>query len=305
MGERLPLHVLIADDETVTRFLARAAVERLGHVASLAADGAEALAVFERERPGVVIADWRMPGLQGMELTRRLREHSQDGYTYVIILTSEDDEDAARAAIRAGADDLLVGPVEDAKLEHLLISAERVIELHARLRADVRVDSLTGVPNRRAMDEELNVLRLRALRYGHEMAVVLLGLDRFEAYGAAAGRRGGDDLLRRLAGQLKTSLRGSDSLYRPGGDEFLALLPGQSTETATIVAERLCAAVRALVLEHPAGGFVTISAGVAGLRDGESTEQLLARADGALSAAKQAGRDCVRSDGDAVFLDAP
>jgi|SRR5579884_1000215 len=304
MGDPLPLHVLIADDDPVSRLVVRSAVERLGHVATVVEDGAQALRTFERERPGVLITDWRMPGLDGTALTKAIRERGHEGYTYVIVLTGEADDRAAREAMRAGADDLIVKPLDDAKLEHQLIAAQRVIDLHERLRADTRADALTGVANRRAMDEELSVLRLRALRYGHDLAAVLLDLDRFRDFNDRAGHPAGDELLKRVAAQLKVSLRGSDSLYRYGGEEFLALLPDQSTETATIAAERLCAAVRAMLVEHPAGGFVTISAGVAALHDGESAEQLLARATGALHAAKQAGRDCVRAADDGIVLPA-
>jgi two-component system cell cycle response regulator len=289
----VPLHVLIADDDAVSRFLVRSAVERLGHVCTVAGDGGEALTAFERSRPGVLITDWRMPGLDGTALTRRVRERAADGYTYVIVLTGEADEEAAREAMEAGADELIEKPLDAAALERQLIAARRVIDMHDRLLADARVDALTGIPNRRAMNEELGVLRLRAIRYGHDLAAVLFDLDRFKAYNDLAGHLAGDGLLRQIADTLKSSLRGSDSIYRYGGEEFLALLPDQEAASAQIAAERLRATVVGLGLVHPAGGLVTISGGIAALRDDEPAEQLLARADSALYAAKQAGRDCI------------
>jgi two-component system cell cycle response regulator len=126
--------------------------------------------------------------------------------------------------MQAGADDLLVKPLDTAALERQLISARRVIELHDRLRADARVDALTSIANRRAMNEELGLLCRRAVRYGHELAVVLLDLDRFKAYNDNAGHPAGDELLRRVADTLRSSLRDSDSIYRYGSEEFLALL---------------------------------------------------------------------------------
>lgn len=293
MGTPLPLHVLIADDDPVSRFVVRATVERLGHVCTVAHDGEEALRIFERERPAALITDWRMPGLDGTALTRRVREQGADGYTYVIVLTGEADQEAARLAMEAGADDLLVKPLDAAALERQLISARRVVHMHDRLAADARVDALTGIANRRAMNEQLSVLCLRAARYGEELAIVLLDLDGFKAYNDAAGHLAGDDVLRRVAGALRGSLRESDTIFRYGGEEFLALLPAQDTDTAAIVAERLRSAVRALEVAHPAGGAVTISAGVAALDHGESARDLLCRADEALYAAKQAGRDQV------------
>ena len=297
MGSLIPLHVLIADDDPVSRFVVRAAVERLGNVCSVAQDGCEAMEIFERERPAVLITDWRMPGLDGTALTQRVRERLTDGYAYVIVLTGEADERAAREAMQAGADDLLVKPLDTAALERQLISARRVIELHDRLRADARIDALTGIANRRAMDEELSILCLRAGRYGQQLAVVLLDLDRFKAYNDGAGHLAGDELLRRVAETLRASLRESDTIYRYGGEEFLALLPAQDATSATIAAERLRDAVARLAVPHPAGGLVAISAGVAALGPDEGLAHLLVRADGALYQAKQDGRDCVRTAG--------
>lgn len=288
------LGVLVVDDDPVVRLTVGAILERLGHDCLLAGDGAEALASFEREAPAVVITDWSMPGLDGTALTARIRERAGAGYTYVIVLTGEADEQAALEAMKAGADDLLVKPLDAAALERQLVAAQRVIGLHEAMRADARVDALTGIPNRRAMNEELAALAARTQRYGHQLAVVLFDLDRFKAFNDLAGHLAGDQVLSEVATTLRRSLRGSDSIYRYGGEEFLALLPGQDVEHAAIAAERLCQAVRRLELEHPAGGRLTVSGGVAALRFGESGEQLLARADGALYEAKRSGRDCIR-----------
>jgi diguanylate cyclase (GGDEF)-like protein len=164
---------------------------------------------------------------------------------------------------------------------------------------DARVDALTGIPNRRAMDEELKVLLARAARDEHDVAVVLVDVDNFKDYNDGYGHLAGDELLSSLGMTLKDVLRDSDTVYRFGGEEFLAVLPDQDTESATTAAERLRRAVRDLEVDHPEGGLVTISAGVATVRRGEMAAELLARADRALYAAKAAGRDCVRAaDGD-------
>jgi diguanylate cyclase (GGDEF)-like protein len=145
------------------------------------------------------------------------------------------------------------------------------------------------------MDEELKVLLARATRYEHDLAVVLLDVDRFKDYNDGYGHLAGDELLASLGMTLKDVLRDSDTVYRYGGEEFLAILTDQDTESATVAAERLRRAVRGLEMDHPDGGLVTISAGVATVRRGEIPAELLARADRALYAAKAAGRDCVRS----------
>jgi diguanylate cyclase (GGDEF)-like protein len=289
------LDVLVVDDDPVSRLATKSIVERLGHACTVASDGAEALAVFGRVRPAALITDWCMPGVDGTQLTRRVRELEGEHYTYIIVLTGEADAESALAAMRAGADELVAKPLHAAQLERQLISARRVIDLQDRLRTDARLDALTGVPNRRAMTEELDVMVQQSQRYRQELAIAILDLDRFKAYNDTAGHPAGDVLLRCIAATLQHSLRGSDRIYRYGGEEFLALLPAQQEEGATIAGRRLCAAVREMAIAHPAGGLVTVSAGVATLTSDETPDQLLSRADAALYAAKGAGRDCVRT----------
>jgi diguanylate cyclase (GGDEF)-like protein len=137
-------------------------------------------------------------------------------------------------------------------------------------------------------------MQARAERYGHRWCVALLDLDRFKGYNDGAGHLEGDALLRRVSAVLSETVRGGDTVYRYGGEEFLVLLPEQTLETAALAAERLRAAVEALAVPHPAGSRVTISVGVAGPAEGgEDPEALVGRADAALYAAKAAGRNRV------------
>src|SRR3954471_22622700 len=124
------MRVLIADDEPGTRLLVTAAVQRLGHEAIGAADGAEAWERFSGQQPAVVITDWDMPRLDGTALVRRIRAHDAAPYAYVLVLTGVAGEEAARGVMEAGADDLIAKPLDAAELERKLIAAARVTELH-------------------------------------------------------------------------------------------------------------------------------------------------------------------------------
>jgi diguanylate cyclase (GGDEF)-like protein len=288
------MDVLIADDDAGTRLLVSAAVEQLGHRCSVAEDGTEAWQRFQEELPDVVITDWQMPGMDGTELAQAIRSHSGSPYAYVVVLTGAADETAARLTMEAGADDLLLKPLDVAQLERKLIAAARVTALHRRLHDDARQDALTGLGNRLRLAEDLEVLCGRVGRYGHVYSVALLDIDNFKGYNDGSGHLAGDDVLRAVARALNQQIRSGDALYRYGGEEFLSLLPEQSIESAAIAAERLRSAVEALAIPHPAGGVVTVSAGVAALTDPDCRpEELFELADQALYRAKEGGRNRV------------
>ena len=288
------MDVLIADDDPGTRLLVSAAVQQLGHRCSVAEDGTEAWRRFQDELPEVVITDWQMPGMDGTALAKAIRGHGGSPYAYVVVLTGAADETAARLTMEAGADDLLLKPLDIAQLERKLIAAARVTALHRRMHEDARHDPLTGLGNRLRLAEDLEVLCGRVARYAHVYSAVLLDIDNFKGYNDSAGHLAGDDVLRAVSRALGQQIRSGDALYRYGGEEFLALLPEQTMESAAIAAERLRAAVEALALPHPAGGVVTVSGGVAALADpGCRPEELFELADQALYRAKEGGRNRV------------
>jgi diguanylate cyclase (GGDEF)-like protein len=294
------MHVLVADDDAGTRLLVSTAVERLGHRCSVAEDGTEAWRRYQDELPDVVITDWQMPGMDGTALAKAIRGHSASAYAYVMVLTGAADEQAARASMEAGADDLLHKPLDVAQLERKLIAAGRVTTLHRRLHDDARHDPVTGLGNRLRLAEDLELLCGRVERYGHVYCIALFDIDDFKGYNDAAGHLAGDGVLRAVAQRLQREIRSGDALYRYGGEEFLVLLPEQSLESAALAAERLRAAVEALALPHPAGGTVTVSVGVAGTAEGCRPDELFELADQALYRAKADGRNRVEVHGAAA-----
>ncbi len=286
------MHILIADDDPGTRLTVSAAIERLGHRCTVAENGEAAWRAYQAELPDAVITDWQMPGMDGTALVRAIREQNDGRYAYVMVLTGQADEASARATMEAGADDLLVKPLEPAQLERKLIAAERVTTMHRQMHEDARHDAATGLANRLRLAEDLEALCGRVARYGHVYCVAVFDVDNFKGVNDAAGHLYGDQTLRAIAGALQSEVRSGDAVYRYGGEEFLVLLPEQTLESATLAAERLRSAVENLGIAHPAGGVVTVSAGVAGLTDQSSgPDDVFELADQALYRAKEGGRN--------------
>lgn len=299
-----PLKILMADDSATSRLVLQRALEQLGHEVLVARDGVEAWSTFLLARPSVVISDWIMPGMDGAELCRRIREDSDGPYTYFVMLTSLEDKEHVLDGMRAGADDYLTKPLDEHELEVRLIAAARVTELHdrleelkRRLHREARVDPLTHVGNRLRLREDLEALAGRIERYGHGSSVALFDIDRFKAFNDTAGHLAGDEVLAAVAAELRRQARRGDEVYRYGGEEFVVIFPEQDTAHTRLAAERMRAAIERLAVEHPAGGVVTVSAGVAVMTPAEAgtPEAALKRADDALYRAKEAGRNRVEA----------
>ena len=298
------MKVLVADDDYGSRLLAQMSVERLGHECRVAADGDEAWTIFQDYQPDVLVTDWQMPGLDGLQLCSAVRGAAKDRYTYIVLVTSLARRDQVLSGIEAGADDYVIKPLDPFALEVRLIVAKRVTSLHLelagyrqRLVKEAQTDPLTKLLNRRKLAEDLELLHVRSERYKYPYSLALCDIDVFKDYNDVYGHQAGDQVLESVATTLTKASRQGDSLYRYGGEEFLIVLPNQAAAEAQIAVERFRAAVEDLGIEHSASkrGTVTISAGVSTFvpGSGESTYRLLRRADTALYAAKAAGRNCV------------
>lgn len=267
------MKILIVDDEPGTRLMVASAVRRLGHEVVEAEDGTDGWRRFEREQPDVMITDWAMPGLDGTELTTRVRGLENGTYTYIMVLSARADELAQRDAVRAGADDVLVKPADPAELERGLIAAERLVTMHRRMTSNLQRDPLTGAGSRVRLDEDLAALCARVVRYGHAYCVAMIGLH-----------PGGDDELRRAGTALAEQIRSGDALYRFGPSQFVVLLPEQGLDTASLAANRLHAA-----LEQAVTGGTRVSVGIVTTGGEPEPVALLTAAEAALAQAAQSG----------------
>lgn len=300
------MKVLIADDDLVSRMLLSQAVAALGHECQTATDGADAWTRYGAWLPDVLITDWMMPGLDGIELTKRVRSSRASGYTYVMVATTMSDRDHVLEGMEAGADDYLTKPIDLFDLETRLIAALRVTSLHAELaryREELTrlasVDPLTGLRNRQSLDDDLVTLHAASARHGRRYSLAMCDVDHFKAYNDSQGHLAGDEVLRALGTTFLLVARQSDTVYRYGGEEFLIVLPEEHPDKAVVGIERLRRAVADLALPHPASpaGIITLSVGVAGYdpRVPTTGRDVLSAADAALYQAKSAGRNRVVS----------
>jgi two-component system cell cycle response regulator len=323
------MRVLIAEDDPVSMLVLRRSVQSLGHECFSARDGVAAWEIFLRERPDVVISDWLMPGMDGIEFCRRIRESETAaqgpsapetvdgqplgaGYTYFVFMTALGDKQHFLSGMQAGADDYLIKPVDLDELSARMIAASRVTTLHKKLleqnaeldrlsrksHEDARIDPLTQVGNRLRLREDLESLGGRVQRYGQRYSAALCDIDHFKRYNDRHGHLAGDEALLAVARAIHGELRLGDALYRYGGEEFLVLLPEQSEESAIIAMSRVRRVVERLALPHAANpplGVVTLSVGVAAMvpDDAPPWDGWIRRADEALYRAKDLGRNVV------------
>jgi diguanylate cyclase (GGDEF)-like protein len=299
--------VLIVEDELGARIALADAVRALGYPVRAASSGAEALAEYTRRPAAIVVTDWSMPGMTGLELCGALKR--LDPQSHVIMITAFHERSRLVEALKAGADEFVAKPLDLDELEARLVAATRAVDstrtlirMNVELRRDserefriARTDPLTTVPNRLRMDEDLARAVSDASRYGRRYCVAICDIDHFKRYNDRHGHLAGDAALHRVALALRDGVRASDSVYRFGGEEFLLLFPQQTPEEVAIAVERIRAQVEALGLENGLAceaGALTISAGIAELV-GRSKDEWLARADAALYRAKAEGRNRV------------
>ncbi len=307
------MRVLVAEDDAVSRTILRRAVESLGHEVLAAEDGQSAWDMFQAENGvDVVISDWMMPGMNGLELCTRVRSTDEDGYTFFIFLTALADKNHLLEGMDAGADDYLSKPLDRDELRARLVAARRVTSLHRQLEAQrkamkdlnqelhdqSRQDALTGLGNRLRLRDDLADLEARVRRYSHSYCAILCDVDSFKLYNDHYGHLEGDEVLKEMGNVILEVFRTEDSAYRYGGEEFLVILPEQTLESASVAAERLRSAVESRAIPHAAKGLdavVTVSAGLAELSPGEPKDiaTLLQQADTALYKAKESGKNRV------------
>jgi len=310
------MRVLIADDDVTSRLILKSVATKLGHECLTADDGLNAWEQLSSKSVDVLLTDWLMPGLDGPELCRRIRSAEGSHYTYIVLVTGLDFPEHVLEGMRSGADDYLVKPVNAFALETRLVAAERVTALHRQVahfqdqleEANRQLldlsftDALTGLGNRRRLDQDLAETQARAMRNNRTYAVVLFDVDYFKLFNDHYGHLLGDDTLQKVGACLRREVRVGERAYRYGGEEFLVLLPDCTVEAARSAADRVRVAVSAIGIVHearPCGpSIVTVSGGVSYWTPGSilTPTEVLKRADEALFEAKADGRNCISTN---------
>ncbi len=294
------MKILIADDQQHLSSLLGDQVRLWGYDPFTAHDGLAALAALQAaDGPRLALLDWLMPGLDGIEVCRRIREDAASAHPYLVLLTGQGGRQQMLDGLEAGADDFLSKPVDDAELKARLAAGRRVVTLQDHLRETANRDALTGLWNRAAVLGVLDRELARGWREGRPVGVVLADVDHFKRINDTFGHLAGDAVLRKTAVRMRDVLRPYDTVGRYGGEEFLAVFPGCDVEGTVGLAERL----RHCVADEPIAAEdvlvpVTISLGVAVWQAAKASKtagaaELLRVADLALYQAKAGGRNRV------------
>jgi diguanylate cyclase (GGDEF)-like protein len=296
------MKILIAEDDITSRRILTAVLAKWGFTPLVTEDGNAAWAALHQiDAPKLVLLDRNMPGMDGLEICRRLRAEESAHPPYVILLTSHGEKQDIVRGLEAGANDYVTKPYHSAELQARIRVGQRMVELQAHLLAardalaqQAMHDSLTGILNRRAILERLTAELARAKREGGRLSVGMCDLDHFKLINDAHGHQVGDEVLIAFTRCVQAHLRGYDGVGRYGGEEFLLIAPLSASAAGADLYERLCTRIAATPIPTAAGEVpLTVSIGVALSTPTSTVDTLLAAADTALYQAKAAGRNRV------------
>lgn len=290
--------ILIADDSLTVRAVIRNDLEDEGYQVDEALDGIGAVERCRQDPPDVVLLDVEMPGLDGYQVLANIKNDPDLRDIPVVFLTGRSDMDDVVTALRAGAHDYLKKPFETPELLARVGSALQVKQLQDELRlrnAELehlsRTDPLTGLYNRRHLDEQLDRVHNDSVRHRDTLCVLLCDLDHFKQVNDTFGHPSGDQVLRVFAERLRNELRAGDVAGRWGGEEFLIILPRTDHHDGSVLAERIRSATASeLIMADGQQIGVTISAGLA-VGPADSATTVIELADDCLYQAKAAGRN--------------
>ncbi|HDZ89172.1 MAG: diguanylate cyclase [Deltaproteobacteria bacterium] len=299
--------VLVVEDDTVSRKLLEITLRKAGYRVTSVKNGLEALDIFKSSFFPIVLTDWMMPEMDGVQLCRAIREEVSTGYVFIFMLTARGSTDDLVEGLEAGADDYLTKPFNRAELIARLKTATRILELERSLKEaneEIRIlsitDSLTGSYNRTYMNQNLPKEVRRATRYNRPISLVMVDIDHFKRVNDTYGHQAGDQVLKGLVETITASVRsGIDWVARYGGEEFLVVFPETEFQKAMGLAERLRRDVSDMKIQIKGDTIqVTASFGVSGFSPSTSPKEIsheavINLADQALYQAKREGRNRV------------
>ena len=296
------MSILIAEDDLTSRNILSAILKKWGYDFLVAQDGNAARDALQRpDAPKLVLLDWDMPGLDGLEICRRLRENDSPNPPYVILLTGRGEKGDIVQGLEAGANDYVAKPYDSEELQARIRVGLRMLELQSRLleardalAQQATHDPLTGIFNRRAILDRLAQELSRAKRENGRLSLGMCDLDHFKKINDTYGHQVGDEVLVAFTQCIQGHLRAYDCFGRYGGEEFLVIAAGSGGQIEDNLYERLRAQVADTKMQTKAGTIsITVSIGVAPAAGQSTVDALLAAADAALYQAKADGRNRV------------
>ena len=298
------MKVLIAEDEKISRRKLEKFLEDLDYEVISCKDGLEAWNIIQSgNAPNLLILDWMMPGMDGVEICRKVRKLDKEPYTFILLLSSKSEKDDVVKGMAAGADDYITKPFDQNELRVRLRAGRRIVELNEELlgirnelKKQAIYDDLTGLYNRRYMIEILEKEFSRVLRYQTDLSCLLLDLDYFKEVNDTFGHGFGDMVLHEFSNCLKQEARNTDIPFRYGGEEFMLLLPNTDIDGAQNVAEKIRSACETKKFgDENNSTTVTVSIGISSVKLHKlfDSKELMAFADKALYRAKAEGRNRV------------
>jgi diguanylate cyclase (GGDEF)-like protein len=288
--------ILVADDDESIRLILATLLEEAGYHILCVEDGRAAVEQAVQRRPDVAILDVLMPEMDGFAACRTIKTDRRTADIPVLLLTALAQTTSKVQGLECGADDYITKPFETAELLARLRNALAHKSHHDALATQALTDPLTGLTNRRGLEQQLDQLLAHSERAAETLSLLVFDVDHFKAINDTYGHETGDVVLVALAQRAREATRAQDVLGRFGGEEFLGILPSAGRDAALTAAERLRAHVAEAPVATPSGAVgVTISVGVATTVPGKEVSRggLLAAADRAMYVAKHRGRNCV------------
>lgn len=298
------MKVMIVEDDRAVMMLTSAYIKSFGHEVIPAVDGEEALEKFDPNTINIVLMDYMLPGIDGLETTRRLREIYEGEWFPIIFLTSSADDAHLSKALEAGGDDYLNKPVTPVVLEAKLKAMQRIVtmqqellEANKRMEQLSYLDGLTQIYNRRGFDRSISTEWKRMRRDNNELCLLLIDVDYFKKYNDHYGHQAGDDCLKVVAKAIERVLfRPADIAARYGGEEFAILLPGTDLAGASLVAERVLQTIHEQNISHEYSDIsdrlsVSIGIAISNKSANNNILKLIKSADEGLYEAKNSGRN--------------
>ena len=296
------MKILVAEDDVTSRTLLVGLLEKQGHEVVAALDGAEAWALLQQPAaPRLVVLDWMMPELDGLEIVRKVRALPTERPPHIIMLTAKTKKTEIVEGLQAGANDYLSKPFDPGELLARIEVGRRMVEMRDALvesrdllAHQATHDPMLGLMNRRAIISQLSKELTRSCRMGDFLAIGMCDIDHFKQINDSFGHQTGDDVLCGLAQILIGNLREYDFVGRLGGEEFLVITPMKAGTDCLPLYDRLRRRIAASKIETRSGFLaITVSIGVVRAGEGSTVDRILEAADAEMYKAKREGRNRV------------